>query len=371
MTTLQALLLSLLCVAPAYAARGQEPAVTPREGTFTTHFQERSPHSALDQLARVGNWDVNQLPDWDLEEIEFQLIVPEQYTDDGSYGLLVFIHPVSEITATDPRSFFYGRVLEEVLAKHKLIWVSFDAAGNPVLPHKRMGLALDAVHNVTRDYEIDPRRVYLSGTSGGGRMTCMTAIYHPEIFTGAIPIIGTLYFRQVPVPDDPELRKLLHEQPGENAVWPQQLVRPDRRRLERMALEQRWVLLAGSEDYNMPQMRTHFELGFARDNFRHAHYLEVPGMGHDYPEPQWFERAIVLLDAPLNDAQLADPDDPDAARNAALAMRRLETAKRLMRSDQARALRLLARIIEAYPNTLAAEQAAEIIEQAQQPPTPE
>jgi dienelactone hydrolase len=230
------------------------------------------------------------------------------------------------------------------------------------MPNKRMGLALDAVHNVTRRYNIDPDRVYVSGMSGGGRMTCMTAVYYPEVFTGAVPIVGSLYFREVPVPDDPELRALLREDPGDRAVWPQRLIRPGRRALERMAATQRWVLLTGSEDFNMPEMRMHFEHGFERDGFTHAHYLEVPGLAHAFPDADWFGRAVALLDAPLNEeAGDGPPLDPRQQREEGAAQRRLDAAERLIDRAPDRALRLLRRVDELYPDTRAAARARELI----------
>jgi len=339
----------------------------PRTGIFNTSFDERSPLSSRARMAEVGRWNPQQLTEWDINEVEFQMVVPDGYTGQEPYGLLVFIHPSDNITATDPRRFFFGRVIQDVLAKHKLIWVSFDDAGNPVLPNKRMGLALDAVHNVSARYNIDPRRVYVSGMSGGGRMTCMSAVYYPQVFTGAVPIVGSLYFREVPVPDDPAQRRLLREQPGENAVWGPRLVPPQRRELDRMKREQRWVLLAGEEDFNMPEMRSHFEHGFEHDGFEHAHYLEVPGMAHSYPDADWFERAIVLLDAPLNEAPGEDGhatgNSPREQREEAAAQRRLASARRHVESDPARALRLLKRIDELHPDTRAAEEARTLIEQ--------
>ena len=316
-------------------------------------------------MAEVGHWRAQQLTEWDINEIEFQMVVPDGYTGEEPYGLLVFIHPSDDITAIEPRRFFFGRVIEDVLAEHKLIWVSFDEAGNPVLPNKRMGLALDAVHNVTQHFNIDERRIYISGMSGGGRMTCMSAIYYPQIFTGAIPIVGSLYFNEVPIPDDPAQRRLLREQPGENAVWGARLIPPQRRELDRMKREQRWVLLTGAEDFNMPEMRSHFEHGFKHDGFQHAHYLEVPRMGHSYPDADWFERAIVLLDAPLNEAEAgegdAQNDTPAQRREEAAAQRRLDTSKRHIDRDPDRALRLLRRIVELHPDTRAAEEARGLI----------
>ena len=181
-------------------------------GTFITTFTERSPLSDADRMSVVAGWPRESMPAYDIADHEFQLVVPKAYDGSEPYGLLVFIHPNDDISLDR----FYGKMLRDVLAKHKLIWVSYSKAGNAVMPNIRMGLALDAVHNVSKQYRIDDRRVYVSGLSGGGRMTCMAGLYYPKVFRGAIPIVGTLYFRDVKLPEDPELLGLMRgaEDPG-------------------------------------------------------------------------------------------------------------------------------------------------------------
>lgn len=338
-------------------ALGEEPA--PRTGIFTLNFEQTSPHSDPDRLVEVTRWPREKMPEYKIADHTFQMVVPEGYDGSEAYGLLVFIHPNSEVSLER----FYGRSLQKVLAKHKLIWVSYSGAGNPVMPNIRLGLALDAVHNVDKTYRIDDRRVYVSGLSGGGRMSCMAGVYFPQVFTGAIPMVGTLYFRDAKLPKDPALRALIRPEPkAENAIWPRGLLEPSRRRLNDMKKNQRWVLLAGEKDYNMPQMRAHFEQGFERDGFEHAHYLEVPGMGHAYPDIDWYEKAIVLLDKPLKSRQPEDLEPADE-RTQRLARRRLEVALRALERDRERGVRALERLVEELPNTEAADEARAKLEE--------
>ncbi len=49
---------------------------------------------------------------------------------------------------------------------------------------------LDAVTWVKGHYKIDPRRVYLTGVSGGGHMTMLMAGCHPEVWTAASAWVG-------------------------------------------------------------------------------------------------------------------------------------------------------------------------------------
>ncbi|MFN3167820.1 MAG: prolyl oligopeptidase family serine peptidase [Phycisphaeraceae bacterium] len=340
-------------VVPPALAEDDTPS---HSGIFAAEFTEKSPYADPRIIAkRMHLRPGTELPEYDVADHAFQLVVPEAYDGTEAYGLLVFIHPNNDVSLER----FFGRTIKGVLDKHKLIWVSFADAGNPVMSNIRLGLALDAAHNAQQRYRIDEKRVYVSGLSGGGRMSCMAGVYYPDVFTGVIPIVGTLYFRDAKLPEDPALRDLIRPVPkAENSIWPQSLVEPGAKQLREMKKHQRWALLAGEKDYNMPQMRAHFEQGFEKDGFEHAHYLEVPGMGHVYPDAKWFEKAVVLLDKPLAKQDPADLPPADE-RTQRLAQRRLEVALRALERDRERGVRALERLVDELPNTDAAQQARE------------
>ena len=341
----------LLCLAVPVFAQEEVPV---ESGVFESTFTERSPLTDPQTMIKVTRWPIEKMSDYTIADHTFQVIVPKDYDGSKAYGLLVFIHPNNTINLDR----FYGRVIEDVLAKHQLIWVSYNNAGNDVLPNVRLGLAIDAVHNMAKRYRVDDTRVYVSGLSGGGRMTCMAGIYYPQVFTGAVPIVGTLYFRDAKLPEDPALRALIRPAPPENAgVWPRGLLKPSARTLAKMRKEQRWVLLAGETDYNMPQMRAHFEQGFERDKFQKAHYLEVKGMGHNYPDAQWYDRALALLEQGQEEAEAGPADE----RTQRLAQKRLDVALRTLDRDRSRGIRALNRLIEELPNTDAAAQARDAL----------
>lgn len=331
-------------------APAEEAAAGPRTGTYTTQFTEKSPHSDPGRIAeRMHLRPGTKVPGYDLADHTFQLVVPESYDGSEDYGLLVFIHPNNDVELDR----FYAKTIKELLAKHKLIWVSFSGGGNPVMSNIRLSLTLDAAHNAMKLYRIDEERVYVSGLSGGGRMTCMAGVYYPDLFTGCIPIVGSLFYRDMKMPEDEELRALIRPKNLERGVWYQALIEPKRARLKKMKAEQRWVLLAGEKDFNMPEMRAHYKDGFKQDGFEHAHYLEVPGMGHRYPEPQWYEKAIRLLDEPLG---RHDPDhtEPADERTQRLAQKRLDVALRALERDRDRGIAALEQLVAELPNTEAA-----------------
>jgi acetyl esterase/lipase len=147
-----------------------------------------------------------------------------------------------------------------------------------------MGLALDAAHNMSRLYSIDPERVYVGGYSGGGRTASALAVLVSEVFRGGLCVMGVDYFRRVPIPD----------QPG--TYWPGTFPPPPPATLERLRRQARFVLLTGELDFNRAQTRAYFG-EFQRDGFEHVTYLEVPGASHsDGPDGEWFARALDALD---------------------------------------------------------------------------
>ncbi len=61
-----------------------------------------------------------------------------------------------------------------------------EACGSPAAQQD----VIDAVDRVIEDYPIDPQRVYLTGTSGGGHMTMLLAANFPERWAAASAWVG-------------------------------------------------------------------------------------------------------------------------------------------------------------------------------------
>ena len=69
------------------------------------------------------------------------------------------------------------------------------------------------------------------------------------------------------------------------------------------------MLLTGDNDGNRLETRGVYE-AYQRDNFKHVEYMQVPGMGHEYPNAEWVEKAIKALDAPLSTHEKPTPKRP-------------------------------------------------------------
>jgi hypothetical protein len=273
------------------------PATAPSgSGEFDISFHERSPLSSIDvQRVRYGvERDKANL--YDLAAGRFRLHVPEALINDqgggggggggdgsggvapGGWGVVVWCEA--------GRGARLPRDLVELLAKKKLIAVAAYDAGNDRGVGVRVGLALDAVHNLRLRYPaLDTRRTYFGGISGGAKVAEMAAMAFPEIFDGAICCAGANWYKDMPVPGKP------------NTAWRQSFRKPPPRTFAEARDHVGFILITGPRDGNYTPMRTMFERGFKADGFKHASFYDVPDLGHQTPPAEWFERAIDELDA--------------------------------------------------------------------------
>lgn len=253
---------------------GSVSSAAPRTGAFDVTFTERAKSSGMRGIA--SRFKAELPVDYDLSEERFQVYVPESYDGSTPFGVFVWISPMDRTTFRD------GSM--DLFRERSMISVAALNAGNAREAFHRIGLALDAVHNLSQRYAIDPERVYVGGFSGGGRISSMAAMHFPEVFRGWFSVCGVNYYARVQDPDKPD-----------GTLW-SAFTPPSRKRLARVKASTRAVLLTGEDDFNLRQTRV-FRDRFLDDGFRHVLYLEVPGMGHAVPiEGGWFSRALDYLD---------------------------------------------------------------------------
>ena len=208
--------------------------------------------------------------------------MPKTYKPGVPHGLLVYISAGND---GSPSADWVP-----LLEKHSLLWIGANQSGNERLVWYRTNLALDAVHNMKKQYAVDENRVYVSGESGGGRSASRTALEYPDVFAGGIFIIGCDYFRTVK-----------NVEPGKSTVFKASFPEPGKSLLDKAKSQNRYVLLTGEKDMNRYPCLSMFG-AFKEDKFAHVTIFDVPGMGHERPvgaNVEWFEKAIAALDAPL------------------------------------------------------------------------
>jgi tetratricopeptide (TPR) repeat protein len=256
-------------------------------GRYRVSFTQHSNLSRLEEFLERADVDRGEVDAedpsggrYELEEETFYVYVPAGYTPDEPHGLLVWVSPT-------PFGGFGSTELQEVLDRHRLIWIGADDSGNGRPRWNRFALALDAVYSMSQLYAIDEQRIYAAGYSGGGRITSGLAMLYSDVFDGGLSVYGCDYFERVPVPDKP------------GAYWPSRFPPPSRDRLRQLRRDSRFVLLTGEWDFNRPQTQQIYDQMVA-DGFDRVTYLQIPGASHyDPPGKEWWDKAIAALDAPL------------------------------------------------------------------------
>ena len=208
-----------------------------------------------------------------IEKESFQLVVPKEYNPAEAWGVLVWVD-----ASDNPR---LPPGWEQVLATRKLIYVSALRSGNPRDIFDRIRMAVHANVGMRERFKVDPRRVYVSGFSGGARVASMLGVAWADMFTGAIPFMGVNFYTDISLPN--------------GKVYPPSYI-PHEDVLEIARKRCRYVLVTGEKDFNKPETQAVFEHGFQKERFAYTKYLEIPGHGHSTPPAQWLEAALNLLE---------------------------------------------------------------------------
>jgi hypothetical protein len=256
--------------------RAAAPTTAPTQsGRQHLSFTERSGQSSVDEWSRRSGDSIESAKrslSYDLAAESFEAYIPRGYNPNNPHGLLVFISPGNADLPPDWTA---------VLDRQKLIWICPNNAGNDRNPLIRIGLAIDAAHNMPNLYSIDPRRMYVCGFSGGGRAASIATVGFPDVFTGGIFMMGCNFYRKLPA--------------GGGKFYPPAAFRPPGDLFE-LAKQHPLVLITGDGDMNLAQTKANLA-GYKQDGFQHVTCMELSGVGHAVPPARSLEKAITLLDS--------------------------------------------------------------------------
>jgi predicted esterase len=213
-------------------------------------------------------------PPFDISMEKFDIIVPKKYKKGDPYGLFIWISP-SNAPSLPPE-------WEPVLAEKKLIFVGAHNSGNNREVFARMRMAVDANDNLRELYDIDDKRVYVSGFSGGARVASMLGVTYADMFTGAIAFMGVNFYTDIVTLDKTEVFEARYIPHDEIAA----LAKTDCR----------YVLVTGEKDFNLKGTSAVFENGFKKEGFKAVELMNIPGQGHQPPKAEWLKKAIEFLD---------------------------------------------------------------------------
>jgi predicted esterase len=319
-----------------------------RRGTFITRFEQRSEISRVPAIIkRLAVKLTRKVEDYRLADESFKVIVPESYDPKTPCGVLVFVSPSDQDLAM-------GDAYAELLAKQGLVFVGALNSGNQRQPLHRFGLALDALSNIQARYNIDPKRVYISGMSGGGRIASRLGIVYADVFSGAFPLCGCDYFRNIPVPGKPQ------------KMWARRFKQPLNAVLTQAKRHNRYVLLTGETDFNRLQTKAVYRR-YVRDRFAQVTYLEVPGMGHEYPPPLWFEKCLIALDTKPLKPETRTVGGVRVGTSKVSARRRMILARQYFRAKaDAAGRKQLRKLLVAFPDSAEAAEAQRMLAESLQ-----
>ncbi|MDF1808497.1 MAG: hypothetical protein P1U42_02275 [Phycisphaerales bacterium] len=216
----------------------------------------------------------------DLDNEIFRVRLPSNFNDQFPAGVLVWISPSS-----DGR---IPKIFEPALDELGFVAVGIDNNGNRREITDRLQNVFDSIETVGSRYRIDRKRIYLTGMSGGGRCSGILQIAFPELFAGAIPIVGLDTYHNAPTGE-----------PGK--FWPARIGRPAGKWMN-LLKERRIAAITGSADFNQPEMSIRQDLLKADGVEMRLDIIE--GMAHTMPTTDQFTDAFKWVDIPRRDSMV-------------------------------------------------------------------
>ena len=214
----------------------------------------------------------------DLAQSKFWARLPggeSPYSPRRPAGLLVWVDARMGPEGGEPPAVF-SPALDEL----GIICIGAADSGNDRYAVDRYQLALDAVATATRRWHIDPRRVYITGISGGGRVSSNMVGCFPDVFTGAVPIVGLNFYENVPLGTGQYVRAGYMQPQGA---------------LMRLLRSRPIAPITGPKDGNYNEITSATYL-MNRAGLR-VKLFEYEDMAHEMPTPERFQEALTWVDA--------------------------------------------------------------------------
>jgi len=233
---------------------------------------------------------------YDSTKQRYQLFVPKQYKAGQAWPLVLFISAGDEAAGWS--------AWQKVCETEGVFFCSPFAAGNNVATGQRTRIILDVLDDVRRAYRIDPDQTYLTGFSGGARMSCAIAFALPEYIGGVMPLCGTN-----PISGPTYLR-------------------------HRIADRVSVAFVTGEKDFNRKENEEYMAPWFKELEIRSKLWV-VPKLGHAIPSSDVLKEAYTWLKDDLPRRRADAKAHPDLAIASEEAPNKAETGKRMVAAGQA------------------------------------
>lgn len=246
----------------------------PRTKDYFSDSVVRKVYRAFKNRATPESWggDVYELTPEECVEYENGtsiVYVPDNYDDSKPFGIYLHITPSKGGVRPNPG-------YRELMAKYQLIFISPNGTPNRSSMWRRIVLGVDSMATVKAHYKIDPKRVYVGGTSGGGHMGMFCQMLYPEHFNGAISHAAQSY-----LPSDNSCGHF----PG--------LGLSDTKKGPRRKLK--WAVISGDKDFNYKEILKTSEEWIDK-NFDYK-FFDIKGMGHSMAKASDFEQVLIWMGA--------------------------------------------------------------------------
>lgn len=164
-----------------------------------------------------------------------------------------------------------------------LILIAPAECGNGRPTADRLQLAVDAVAAVRAHWMIDDERVYVSGISGGGKISTHLWAGFADVFAGAVPVVGLANYNMIVLPDG-KASAADYEKPTDAA------------RLSRLKAH-RCGVMTGPPDFNYEPIQTTARQMIA-DGLA-VRVFEYADMAHELPRSERFAEVLRWVDEPV------------------------------------------------------------------------
>ena len=254
--------------------------------------------SSKELPVQPGNGEVIQFPgafpkppkpspqidsDFNHKEERFFVHVPASYTGKEPFGLIVFVDAEKSRNALPAE-------WEAVLEKRKILFVAPQNVGNDQSAKRRQGLAVASALAMMRHYNIDRKKVYSAGLSGGARIAGRLGFHAPDVFRGTIQSCGADFHKPVP------LVAVTAEKAAAEAE-PYGIIKVSQAQVDYARTRVKFVLITGSNDFRYPFIQDIYNGGYKPGRYK-ALLLDVPDMGHVICDGAALEAALDFLGKP-------------------------------------------------------------------------
>ncbi len=174
---------------------------------------------------------------------------------------------------------------EKFCDKNNIIILAAQKVGNKQSTNRRVGVTLLGTLKTIYEEKIDPKRVFIFGYSGGGRVAAMATFYHNEIFKGCLGICGIQFNIKIDFPNC--------EKPGEYGYF--EYNGSDVNEIKKNNL---FVIITGSKDFRYCYLKDIYQYGFKKNGFK-AKLLDYKNFEHTLCNSSQLEEVLVFFNKNL------------------------------------------------------------------------